>query len=333
MWLSCLKLSCLFIGALIGAGFATGAEIELYFSECGILTPIIAGGIIGVLCIIFGLSGKFLIKKGVLNKIYKGMIFVSSVISYIAMTAGAESIIYECFSIKYVGLITAVIVSILSMYSMNVTKWLNMVIVPVILILMFVVEAGCTEVRYPTKIGIITAISYAGMNMLLGGYLMAEEGRKMKTSAVIVSGIIVAVFITVMLIVMYRIVIGAKGGQMPMYDVANGIGLGIVAAIIIFLAIFSTIIGAGKVICDMIADVTKDKWMGVGFLLLITALSYNAGFGYIVNNFYPFTGFIGIVACAAVCIIWGVHNALPHSLHNKLLYKFNDKIHRSGKNT
>jgi len=54
----CLQICFIYIGSIIGAGFATGREIMLYFGDNGILSGIAAGVAMGILCGLFLFSAK-----------------------------------------------------------------------------------------------------------------------------------------------------------------------------------------------------------------------------------------------------------------------------------
>jgi len=53
----CLKTASVFIGTLIGAGFATGREILLFFGKCSPVVPILSSIICGAFCIMFLVAG------------------------------------------------------------------------------------------------------------------------------------------------------------------------------------------------------------------------------------------------------------------------------------
>ena len=52
------RTAMLYVGAVIGAGFATGKEIVTFFGGKGIVSAIIAGLLLGVFCSVFLLCGK-----------------------------------------------------------------------------------------------------------------------------------------------------------------------------------------------------------------------------------------------------------------------------------
>ena len=54
----CLQVCFIYIGAIIGAGFATGREIMLYFGGSGMFSGIVAGVLMGALCGAFLLAAK-----------------------------------------------------------------------------------------------------------------------------------------------------------------------------------------------------------------------------------------------------------------------------------
>ena len=106
------KLVFLFVGVVIGAGFATGSEIVLYFKNSGYISVVISGIIMGLLSIAFCYFGKLQSKYKIMKNLTKIVVFLSSIITYCIMISGTSELIYNQFGIKYFGIITGFVVAL-----------------------------------------------------------------------------------------------------------------------------------------------------------------------------------------------------------------------------
>ena len=91
--LNAIKVTSLFIGAIVGAGFATGREVILYFGEGGYLTPVAAGLMMGVMSAVFLLAGKYSSSGrlwSAFNKAVDFLVSVAMVITYAVMCSALE---------------------------------------------------------------------------------------------------------------------------------------------------------------------------------------------------------------------------------------------------
>lgn len=300
MCFNLFKIAFLFVGSVIGAGFATGAEVILYFRNCNVWSVITAGVIIGLLAFAFSISYKIFDKFKFLKILNNITIYIASIITFIAMISGAEQIMRETFNIKYIGLISGLIIIWLSRNDIKSAKLLNFVVIPVILILIIIIASKSHIVRTEGIFSFKKSMLYASMNMVLSGYLMSEEGRKITAKQAFSMSIIVTVTITLLLLLVYYIAMQSPMSSMPIFEVSKGVQLIGVAGIIIYLAIISTLIGASSVVCKMTAGVTECKWIGILGLCVLSFTFYNAEFNQIVSKLYPLLGYMGLLLSGIV---------------------------------
>lgn len=297
--LNAFKVAFLFIGAMVGAGFATGREIALYFGEFSIWTIVLASVFIGVFCCFFLTLGKMEQPKNkLISSIDKGVnvvVVLSTIITFIAMTCGAEELFYNCFGIRFIGLISGLLCAVLGMFSMGFIKNANFVIVPAIIIMtivLFVKSSAETPENLP--LGFSNAINYTAMNMMLGGFLIKPQGKKMSIKQIAFSGIITSAIIMTMLLLMHKIVLENPFSDMPAFTFARGIGLEYVCGIIILLAILSTMLSSAKIIIDAIRPYVKTDWIGFSFVALLSIFCFRYDFKTVVDSTYPIVGIVGI---------------------------------------
>ncbi|MDE6474395.1 MAG: hypothetical protein K2L70_04785 [Clostridia bacterium] len=298
----CLQICFIYIGSIIGAGFATGREIMLYFGGNGILSGIVAGVAMGVLCGLFLWSAKSFARLRssrngflrVLCVIVKVALWVCTLASFVCMVSGCEEIIEKTYGIANVGLWTGILVSFLGICEMSVTRKLNTVIVPIIVLLLIVLFCQGERV-VDTQFDAKSVLGYCGMNIMMGGYIIAEQEESFSAKQTIfisaVSGIIFAICIAMV----YTVSIRYADASMPIWEFAKARGMSSLSGLIIYLAIFSTLIGCAKLICQENFSIKIPRIFSVAFLIIFALISLKFDFSTIVNFCYPIIGYVGIV--------------------------------------
>lgn len=299
MCYSIFKTVFLFVGAVIGAGFATGSEIMLYFGDSDIWSVILSGIIIGILAIIYGLFGKITDRYRWVDKVQKAVILVCTLVTYIIVLAGAEEIINFTFKVKYFGVITGILVAILLLYDMRIIKLLNAIIVPIIAIMMLVLVCKSGDIT-SGQFTVDRSILYACMNMMLGGYIMTQEGKQYTTKQLLFCGSMIAVIMSILMVFCYMVAINGRTLSMPLYEVAKHVGLGGSAGVIIYLAIFTTLIGSARMIGDILVEIGLSPRLVAVFFALLSCSSLRVDFARMVAVCYPPTGWIGLGYLAVV---------------------------------
>lgn len=298
------KIAFFFIGAMIGAGFSSGSELMVFFGESGIIGVLISAVFIGLLVFFFQYMSVVFNNYPRVKKVVDWLMVLSSIISFIAMTAGANEVIMDTFRVNNIGVVSALAVSVMCLFSMRLLKNVNAVVVPLIVVLMILIIVKTDSLPLPTGISIFRSASYAAMNVLLGGYLLSTECAQKKTKDKIIITVIITVVVAAMMIIVYLISQEAKFSDMPVFEVARRYEMATISGIIIYLAIFSTLIGAGKVIFDNLSDFTKSKWVALISLIIISLIGRSVGFGFMVRTFYPITGYLSIVVIFALAILF-----------------------------
>ena len=160
-----LSICFAYVGTVIGAGFATGQEILLYFGESSIVSVLLAGCMLGFFCYVFLVIGtrnnnpyspffkfatpvKFIVK-------------ISNVVIYCATIAGSEMVFYNIFNI-YGGSIITTLVSIIFVLGnpkrMNI---LNIAIVPTIIILVSIIHIKDVNFDVGGKLSLYKPFAYS----------------------------------------------------------------------------------------------------------------------------------------------------------------------------
>lgn len=317
------KIAFFFIGAMIGAGFSSGSELMVFFGESGIVGVLISAVFIGLLVFFFQYMSVVFNNYPRVKKVVDWLMVLSSIISFIAMTAGANEVIMDTFRVNNIGVVSALAVSVMCLFSMRFLKNVNAVVVPLIVVLMILIIVKTDSLPLPTGFSIFRSASYAAMNVLLGGYLLSTECAQKKTKDKIIITVIITVVVAAMMVIVYMISQEAKFSDMPVFEVARRYEMATISGIIIYLAIFSTLIGAGKVIFDNLSDFTKSKWVALISLIIISLIGRSVGFGFMVRTFYPITGYLSIVVIFALAILF-----IAYTIKNFKNSKLNARVKR-----
>ena len=159
----------IYVGTVIGAGFASGKEIAVYFDSLSPLTAFISG-------ILLGAVGGFFMYAGYKGKFFqppwfKLLTVICSYITLAAMCSGAGEIIpFACG-----GILLSVLAVAAGVLGIKFLGKLNGILVPVIIfcILLLFFKNGnifITGSFLPFK-----PILYSALNLLIAGSLMAEH--------------------------------------------------------------------------------------------------------------------------------------------------------------
>ena len=297
-----LKCAAVFIGTVIGAGFATGQEVLLYFGRSSIAVPIFSGILLGLFNAYFlAIGAKFndRINEHMLqNKakaLYDVCMFICAYITFIAMFSGVETLFVKIFDIKYTSVAWVVAAGFIAANGLRFMKGLNSVAVPVILLLTIVIFAYSDKEKASGAYNFFNGITYAAMNVMLSMGVMIRFGKTATKKTIWASGCATAVVMATML-ALITLVVKKRGGEMPVYAAADKVGLKYAAGAVILLSVFTTMVSALETAAEIIAPCEKKKTAGVVFVTLLS-LPFQGLFSFkdIVDYYYPVVSGMGIL--------------------------------------
>lgn len=295
-----LGLCGAFVGTVIGAGFATGREITLFFSDYSVVSVILSGIFLGAFCyIILRLSSSFgnvFSSFGFLEKALRAFAFAANFCVLCATIAGSDVVIENLFCISGGAIITALLCLSVVLFGVKGVKTLNLFVVPVILVLVFLVFFKDSHFRFGGKIGISNSFAYASMNLITGGFFIGATGDAPTKKESAICAVLSGVILTAMLICVYSVTKNVSA-EMPFIDRADALGLGTVGNVVLYLAMITTVIGTLSV-CS------GNNKIAAVVVTILALIASTFGFGSIVDYFYPIIGALGgaVVVCAG--IIW-----------------------------
>lgn len=297
-----VKISALFIGTIIGAGFMSGKEIAVFFRNCGVFSVLIAGVFCAFAIYIFLSLGKisegdivsFVFKK--YSKVADLVTRISYFIVYATMLAGADEIVISTLNFPFAALILAV--SSYAILKANGMKILNVICIPFLLLVTVWVFIVSDTPRINGEFKILNPILYLMMNMLLGGHTVSCFGHKLSKIQILISSVLSGVLFSLLVYFVFRCSYPFSDDSMPFISAANYVNLSAYSVVALLVAIITTM-------CSSLALILMKRKKAPDFLL-VTALAYLLslmGFSSLVTYLYPVVSYLGIaffVICLAV---------------------------------
>ncbi len=282
-----------FIGSLIGAGFASGREIALYFGHTSVFVPLLSGMCLGASCYFFLKAGRLtsgnpsaLWGKGAF--VAEFVVKISNAVTFCAMIAGSEEVIFSLFGFHGGGIISAVLSLIVVLAGVEKIKFVNFLLVPLIILTVAVLFFQSPALPPEEKFVILPSFTYAAMNVVGGGYFVSTMSGDFTEKECVATSVISGVVLTALLVAVYCIIRYDLSSSMPVLVAAKRAGMEKFGDIVVYLAIFTTLTGS------LAVSAGKGKIKPVVITALAT-LASQAGFALIVNTLYPVLGTAGAV--------------------------------------
>lgn len=327
-----LSITMVIIGALIGAGFASGQEIYAFFYKngiCGLIGTIISSILIGYIIYkvftivkIYQINNyrEFLetimdtdktVKIEIVNKIIEILILIT----FFIMMAGFGAYFEQEYRIN--SIIGSAILAGLcfSVFITNVDGFIKISKYIVPLLVVFIVLVGILNVHniewnringdvivQNAVLGPINAIMYASYNTILLIPVLITLNQKIKKYKEIkyisiISSIIIFFLTIIIFFLLSNITIDIKTIEMPIvYVITNNFrNLKNMYAIIILISIFTTAVSLG---ISYLENNKKNRksYTQTAIIMCITSIFFSRiGFSNLINLLYPIFGVLGLI--------------------------------------
>ena len=302
------KTTFLIIGAIIGVGFITGAELVGFFGVENFFSNVILATVFLALALAFSFS-RFTGKNGIKvltngNKFYRASILFSSLIFSASMLAGIDSLLNTVIDLKsfQIGSIVAIIlISIFSKFGVNGMEKLNLFLMPIVIITVNILiftrqEIVVEKLKSVTFGGGIKALLYVFMNVFISIPIMVETVKnKSKKSLFVVSVLVAFVIGTEAFIILSAIKNSTinMNGDMPLY-------------VALFSGNFSCVYFISMLACGLTSAFSayyplyvyakeKSNVFGLTVCALLTVIVAKMGLSGIVSYAYPIVGGLGVL--------------------------------------
>lgn len=315
------------IGALIGAGFASGQEIYSFFYAYG------TKGIIGIIitCILMSLLinktlkiiyqneinnySEFLerfIKNNKIIKVINLILNILLLVTYYIMIAGFGAYFEQEIGInKIIGaLILSILCSFIFFTSVKGVLKVSEYLVPILIIFIIIIgiisifTTNLENVQIPTvkQEWIMSAITYCSYNLILlipvlislRKHITKEKNIKY---IAIISGTIMITLSLMIYVILIKSDVEISTLEMPIVYIIRKFFAQFknIYAFIILSSIFTTAISVGIGFLQNVSQNKKSYTRFVVFMCITSLIVCNFGFSKLVNFVYPMFGYIGIL--------------------------------------
>ncbi|MGN1327143.1 MAG: hypothetical protein ACI4VQ_03610 [Clostridia bacterium] len=327
-----IKTIAVIIGTLVGAGFASGKEIYIFFVKYGIagligaiISSILTAAIIYCTILIvktYKLQNNNEFVEKITEKkrgstIIKNVINLFLLISFWIMCAGFCTFFKQEFNIPIICTSTsiAIIIYLLLMKNIDGIIKLNTIMVPIMIIIIIfvstknnqtfnIISENIIEKKWwPAILSSILYTSYNSITLIPIIISMKEcvkDKKNLKWMTIIVGLLIFGLIICIIKMLM-QTTINVEQIEIPILAILNTYGKTekMLYAIVIVVAIFTSAISAGYGALENVKGRNRYKKMALIICLLEIPISY-IGFGKLVEAVYPTFGVIGILQIALI---------------------------------
>jgi uncharacterized membrane protein YkvI len=332
--MSSLKIMFVIVGTLIGAGFASGQEIYVFFFSYGakgIIGIILSSCIIGITiyktleivrkkeCKNYKELLEVIIKNEKIRDMANAIINVFILATFYIMIAGFGAYVEQEFNINSIICSSALAVLCYIVFRTNIKGFVNInqVLIPIlILIIFFIGYLNFKNIDFKNinnylieinKNWIISAVLYASYNsILLIPVLISTKDFINKKQDIKYIAEIVTVIVALLSIVIYLFLINVdvdiRNLEMPAVYAINKISINMkfVYGLTIMVSIFTTAISMGISLLKNTSKSGKTYNIYAILICLSSVFFAKLGFSNLVNWFYPILGFFGLVQIAKI---------------------------------
>ncbi|MFA5449952.1 MAG: hypothetical protein WC292_05900 [Clostridia bacterium] len=291
-WKTNLKISFTFIGMLIGAGFASGKEIAVYFGTAGVAAPLLASFLCGGLAFVFLELGRISgadVLSFIFPKTYKVWQFIcmaENFVVFAAMLAASEYILRVSLGISGGGLISGLFALTSVLGGIERIKTVNFIAVPFIIVMLAVLYLAEPSFNISGGLNLPAPILYASMNIFSGGFLISKMAKGIDKKQAAEISLIISLVLSVLIVTVYLAVRTRLGEEMPLLALAQNNGLSAIGSMLIYSAIITSMSGS-LVIASGGKKTAACILLAAGFVVAL------AGFSNIVRFAYPVIGVAG----------------------------------------
>ena len=285
-------------GAVIGAGFATGKELLMFFPENGIAGNIYLAVSFMTMFITASLfcskreSENIFIKKT--DKFFELIFYIFTGATFSVMLSCGGETLYELFgiSVDFGVVITYIICMVITFFGISGVYFFNSVITPAMLFcIISVCIRGTTQKVSNMAYYMFKSVSYSGFNLLTLLPFMKNISIKEKKKIFVFGSFFGFLLVTLcgitvkMVVDKYSVFLT---DEIPMLKIASLIdkNIGYFYGVLIYFAVLTTAVS-----CIFSLSEVLNKYL-VSFPLLFIAFF---GFEILISKVYTFFGYIGMV--------------------------------------
>lgn len=337
-----LRIAGVYVGTIIGAGFASGQEILQFYTGygwwgiLGTLVTVILYPLLGYYLVVLGKRVKASSHRGVIYHIcgkYLGFV-IDLLLAFflfgvgVIMVAGSGSLFQQQFGLEpavgYAIMAGLVIIALL----LSLQRLLDVISIltpfAFVLVIILAIYAAFTadttgvdleavaqtQEQLASPHWLLSAFLHVSFNVAITVSIMAIIGatEKNHTAAkrgAVLGGVILGVIALVINLAMYLNVDDLVGTDMPMLIIADQFGpfISIAMAIVLLAMIFNTAVPSLYTFTARFFTVDTGRFRIAAVIVGIVAFALGfVGFTELVNRVYPMLGYVGFVIFAAMAV-------------------------------
>jgi len=338
-WKTTFQVAATYVGAVMGAGFASGQEIQQFFVRFG------RWGLVGIVvsALLFSLLGWGLLDLQERWKITSypeffdyllgrkwgrwadGLVSILLFVGMLAMISGSGALFYEYFGFsKWLGIsLTGSVIALALWFRGEGVLWINSTLIPLKFIICLgiaiaslflatsqdVISIGVSQSPI-VKNWALSAVLYVSFNFTLAMVVFASLGRYVQRPGArlgaVIGGLALGVFAFVIGVALLKSP-DSIGLEIPMVAVAGKLGdwPAFFYVIVLWLAMITASIGNGFSLASRMVETGKLSYRNAILLLLLLLLPIaGVKFSKIVQLVYPVFGYLGLVFLPTIMYFW-----------------------------
>lgn len=286
----------IYIGAIVGAGFASGTEIAVFFGLDPSGFGIPSAGFLFMLVSyrVFTDINKYKItsynsylkeKTYIFAAFFELMSALFCCASYGIMVSGVNTV-FENYNISFGGVIFALICFIIFMWDLKGIEIVNIISTPLIIAGMIITGARSIPVFANQALKTTYYVAYNMLSCLpvLCSFGIYIKSKKQAGFVAIISGMILT-----LLMLIVNIITPMDYGEMPMLAAAESSGLGTFYSFILVLAMLTTAVSSGF---GFIKSVKLKPFCSNLIMFAVSMIMLSFGFAPLVKNVFVFFGIL-----------------------------------------
>lgn len=312
------------LGSIIGAGFASGKEIAVFFSGIGILSYmniILLFIFFYFLLQLFMKLGNFIKPKNLFEvnkfvfkrnyKLFNVLVLFGLFAIIVSMIAGINSIgevVFNNIKFPVLSIFSVFFTFFMLNLGYKAISKLNKVLVPIIIFfIVLICLISIFKTDYLSAINNNFSIKdilkyfcfmlfYISFNVIYSSELIIENSHDFSKKQVKSNSFAISLMLVILVFIinytLLHVNINTFYSDMPILNIAYSINtyLGYIFSLILWISILTTLISTLYIFINCF---TKNKFLISAIILTLAFIFSSFGFSYIVNIIYPIEGIIG----------------------------------------
>lgn len=314
-----LTVSLVVIGCVVGAGFASGREMLVFFQNGNPL--LVAAAFFVLFCGVTFLflhmsktanaSGITQINKAVFGKfsfVFNAIFVLNYFLAASAMIAGCQTLFQKAFGVNFpFGLIVAILCAVAVYFGIDGIKKINAVLVPIIILCLIAVclfDGGGGEWMEFDASYVLQAVKYVAYNAMLMCGLVTVCGKDLNKKQSVAVSVISASVLALLIFFMLSCFSGQNfaGVEMPMLFLAKRGSLFYVFCIVVACGIITSLLAAAFPLAEWAESKVGDRQVSVVGLFICAYIVSLFGFADILDFTLPITSSAAVVF--VICLLF-----------------------------